>query len=186
MPRVPCPHCRRNTVIPSTGYGRRTRCDHCDADFTPRRSGTPAWVAGLVAGFVLLALAGGVALVVGWRALKRGGDVVGGAVGDAASAVTGPTPEREGETWTHEELFRYLRGRGAVAEMTDRNPAALQGPAANLKDAAGRSVLVQKFGTAGDAKDRAAVVPGKGFAWGRFLFFGDADLVARIKASLVG
>ena len=103
----------------------------------------------------------------------------------------GPSPDREGEQWTHKELLEHLNGQGLKLRAVPGSPA---GPFGVYQDwvpddaplswrpqaAAGRNqpgwdtpfVRVFLRPTAQDARDGAGP-RGRGFAWGRFRFAGE-------------
>jgi hypothetical protein len=122
-------------------------------------------------------------------------------------------PGKIGDEWTHRELFAHLEGKGLKlvtlsirsgsdhgpvmaccratgnAErdedranwltVTDGNNTALLPGMATFADMA----LVQKRPSADDARDQAGLTDG-GFAWGRFLFLGDRELLDEIRRRL--
>lgn len=128
-------------------------------------------------------------------------------------ARTRPVADREGESWTHEELLAYVNDKregprfvsapsmigtlfGPSAFWTDEatlaNHASDFVPRQGNPVAAGLPVVyVQKLSSAQDARDMAATMLGSrdqntiAFAWGRFLFCGHAETVERVKRTLI-
>lgn len=114
----------------------------------------------------------------------------------------GPSEGKEGQTWTHKELFAYLNSRGMrwyfheTAYLSDRGPAVhcLENPsddqAAFIRnELAGDDgtnhdyTFVQKLASANQAKDVAGAKEGA-FSWGRFLFISPEPSLSRLRAAL--
>lgn len=155
---------------------------------------TFAIVAVIGAAFLFVAvIAGGIAAVVLWRNAPK--DPAGGVL----SAVAGPTPAREGETWTHRELAAYIKSRGVGCEMdmTRRGMIFAETTAAikdvrfydeqNYSFGKVRCVAtVTKMDTPQSAKDLAGMEKADAaFSWGRFCFQStDTAYLARLKKAL--
>lgn len=112
-----------------------------------------------------------------------------------------PSPAKQGETWSHKELFAYLNSRGMAWAFHETAQGENHGPAAYAKErpsAEDQSNLdndhyeilshsdclyVQKRASAGAAKDEAGTKH-DALSWGRFLFVGPTDSLRRISSAL--
>jgi len=125
---------------------------------------------GVAVAAVFLVACGAVVIAVAWGKVGQG-------AGPLASVV-GPSASREGETWTHRELFEHLKAKGVVVELEPVYEGGPLGvPAANLKMTDGKTVLVLKEPSTAAAKDGAALDQKRTWNWGRF-FFKSKDPVA--------
>jgi hypothetical protein len=103
-------------------------------------------------------------------------------------AGAAPSPQREGETWTHAELVAYLKSRGVAVTRTEpTHEGAHEGPAVDFWSPDDERLYVQKRATAADARDQAGAGGAGSFSWGRFLFLhagNSPKLSAAIRAAL--
>ena len=119
----------------------------------------------------------------------------------------GPSPAREGDTWTHRELIAHLKARGLPLISRVATIGGAHGPAMWVAKQSGNAirddkmylemgagdssppvvldgvVYVQKMKAADSARDEAGTTT-SGFSWGRFLFLGDSDLLREIRKRL--
>jgi hypothetical protein len=119
----------------------------------------------------------------------------------------GPAPQKEGQTWSHDELMGYLNSKGmdlaghpstggagpvmiwtstatAVNEDEAFDPIALL-----MKGKQVQFVYVEKLPSEEQAHTLAGSITGDKsntvcFSWGRFAFFGTPELAKRIKVIL--
>jgi hypothetical protein len=95
-----------------------------------------------------------------------------------------PDAEREGQTWTPEDLLGYLNRRGLKVETAPvDNPPGFDAPQRWVAPG-GESVFVRRF-PAGPLVERLAAVQHPGsLVWGRFVILGDPGLIAELRAAL--
>jgi hypothetical protein len=119
----------------------------------------------------------------------------------------GPAPQKEGQTWSQDELMQYLNskgmdlaghpssgGAGPVMIWTDTATAANEGEtfdpiALLMKGKQVQFVYVEKLPSEDQAHTLAGSISDDKsntvcFSWGRFAFLGSAELANRIKAML--
>jgi len=139
---------------------------------TNQRTGLIAF--GIAGGLFLCA--GGVVAValVGASALDKNPGT------DRTAIVHGkPRADREGETWTLNELRDYLE-RNGIPLQTMSSQRTDDGP-----QLYGYLTSITQHKDAKTAREIAGASRG-GLAWGRFRFMFDADTIARIRALLSG
>lgn len=149
---------------------------------------------------ILFAAVGGVALVVALVIIGRvliGTDTRPGAIDIARVGAVGPSEEKEGQTWNHDDLVAYLTRSGVECHKHPTHMGAFFGPACFLSrdrsidpdrfgsDGGPGVVYVQKRVTPQDAKDAAGASRGKAFFWGRFVFASqDAAYLDAVRKAL--
>lgn len=94
--------------------------------------------------------------------------------------VIGVTEGREGETWTHTELEKYLEGKGMKLKRSKAYDNAY-GKAVAYSDGP-VFVTIAIVATPREAKVSAGVH--EGWSWGNFVFTGNTKDVERIKQIL--
>jgi len=135
----------------------------------------------------------------GSRMLKKGEKIA----DNVTSVVSGPTAEKEGETWDHKEFLAYLQSKKIAINAHTTHTGSFHGPAAYF--AADEKALleivqndgkdgpttwkgiayIQKRKSAQDAKDESGVGGDNSFSWGRFIIVSrDLGYLNRIKAAL--
>lgn len=110
------------------------------------------------------------------------------------SSLVGVSPDREGETWSPDELSRFVVRAGVKVRFEGGLPGIIGPPSFWLIPLDARSegtglsrydktasVEVFKFATAQDAKDRAGVWNGA-WHWGRFYFRPTSTGVSTLEA----
>jgi hypothetical protein len=103
-----------------------------------------------------------------------------------AAAVDRATAGQEGERWTLNELFSYLKAKGAVSSMRVVESGRDSRPAEWIFETADtRTVRVRKLAdAAAAATDARASGQNPGFSWGRFSFVGDPVANERFRQFL--
>jgi DNA-directed RNA polymerase subunit RPC12/RpoP len=208
--RIKCPRCAAVVAVPSPQEEvqlpelepapRRTPTDRVashpedgegagdqDQEEWPRRRGqeskgqatSPLLLWGLIGGGGAVVVLAVVLVIV----LSGGRREAGG--GQTPRVAGKPTPDQEGITWTHRELFDYLKAKGVEFTAEDAAKDLADLPPDEAKDLAGQGakfrlwpkkktsqglpVHVDRVATPQLAQAMAPTL--NGFAWGRFVFF---------------
>lgn len=148
----------------------------------------PVPVAAIVAVVALVAVLGlcGVGGVVGWLLFGRTGTGNAPLV-NVARAVGGvPTKEVEGEQWTEAELIEYLKRKGVVTKVPPvDNGARFSTNAYQLMTPKQNSLNMRRQSSAEEAASCAGMGLGEpGYAWGRFVIWGDSEAMGAIRSAL--
>lgn len=111
-----------------------------------------------------------------------------GAAGKKVGEVVGPSPSREGETWTINELVAHLKGKGLKVVVVQSGGGA-GGPIPPFADLRvnedwGDVVEIRHMSSAKDARESAGARGARGHAWGRFRITGSAERVADVRKAL--
>jgi hypothetical protein len=127
------------------------------------------------------------------------------AVVSLALFLGGPSEGGAGERWSHKELLAHLeqhgiRGQTAISHRPGPSMYLFCEPLDDLNyyrdlfdgraggpypvNKWGATVWIGKEATAGDARDKAGTLGEHAWSWGRFLFVGDPQILARIRRAL--
>ena len=103
--------------------------------------------------------------------------------------AAGASEAKEGEQWSFQELFTFLKGRGVPLAIYTTKQNAPGGPVVSVCPEdhwAGRAARLVHIQRRPSAVEAHAAAPGgeDGFAWGRFAFTGEKDLLAVIRKAL--
>jgi hypothetical protein len=104
------------------------------------------------------------------------------AVVAVVTRVRGISGDREGVDWSHSELFKYLESKGIPIWPAPSSPTS-KGLMVRIKSDQS-TAAVYKCDSQSAAHDVAGSDYQSAFAWGRFVFSGKDELIAKIRAVL--
>jgi hypothetical protein len=113
-----------------------------------------------------------------------------GIFGDGELSPAGVSESKEGEQWTFTELLAFLHERGVPLAVYTSKEKAAGGPVLSVCPEdhwAGRTarlVHIQRRASAQESHEAGTALRNDGFAWGRFLFTGEGELLDKVEQHL--